>query len=45
MLLAGDEHLKNPQADSKSLTVTLVKTNNKKWKDLFQITGHEGLEG
>ena len=42
--LAGDEHLKNPQADSKSLTVTLVKSSRKPWKDLFQIAGPQGLE-
>ena len=39
VLLAGDEHLKNPSADSKSLTVTLVKSSHKKWKELFQTAG------
>ncbi|CAL5220648.1 g2693 [Coccomyxa viridis] len=40
----GDEHLKNPQADSKSLTVTLTKSSRKPWKDLFQVAGPQGLE-
>ena len=42
--VAGDEHLKNPQADSKSLTVTLTKSSRKPWKDLFQVAGPQGLE-
>ena len=44
LLLAGDEHLKNPSADSKSLTVTLVKSSRKPWKELFSIAGPAGLE-
>ena len=43
-VLAGDEHLKNPQSDSKSLTVTLVKGSRKPWKDLFLVAGAHGLE-
>ncbi|CAL5220589.1 g2629 [Coccomyxa viridis] len=31
-------------ADSRSLTVTMAKSNRTLWKDLFQVAGPQGLE-